>query len=289
MRRRFVIVIVACIALVAAACDLHKVVPPGPAGATRYRDEIFANVTKSADISYGSAVNQQGQTVNLLLDVYRPTGDAVAAGRPAVIWIHGGSFRSGNKTSPEIVDEANTFARKGYVSVSISYRLSTNGCTIINLECVTAIQQATEDAQNAVRFVKNNAAAYGIDANRIAVAGTSAGAITAVNVGFTPQTAGTPATSSSVRASVSLSGARIVSTANPGDAPVLLFHGTADSLVPYQWAVDTLNEAKASGITAYLTTWNGAGHVPYVQNRTEIISQTTNFLYFMMNLNTAPK
>jgi acetyl esterase/lipase len=286
MRRRLVIVLVACLSLL-AACDFRTIVPPGPPG-TRYRDEIFTAVTKTADVSYGSAVNQQGQTVNLLLDVYQPTGDTVTADRPAVIWIHGGSFRSGNKSSPEIVDEANTFTRKGYVNISINYRLSTNGCTVIAEECLIAIQQAMEDAQNAVRFVKNNAAAYGIDPTRIAVAGTSAGAITAVNVGFTPQTAGAPATSSSVRAAVSLSGARILSTANPGDAPVLLFHGTADPLVPYQWAVDTVNEAKASGLIAFLTTWEGAGHVPYAQNRTQIINETTNFLWWMMTIESSP-
>jgi carboxylesterase type B len=285
MHRRVLIVVVACLALV-AACDFHKITPPGPPG-TRYRDEIFTTVTKTSDVSYGTAVNQQGQTVNLLLDVYAPTGDTVT-GRPAVIWIHGGSFRAGNKSSPEIVDEANTFARKGYVSISINYRLSTNGCSTVNAECVVAIQQAQQDAQNAVRFVKNNAATYGVDATRIAVAGTSAGAITALNVGFTPETAGTPATSSSVRAAVSLSGARILTTANPGDAPSLLFNGTADVLVPYQWALDTVNEAKAAGLTSLLTTWQGEGHVPYGQHRTEILDQTTNFLWWMMSLQSAP-
>jgi acetyl esterase/lipase len=283
MRRRCTIVVVAFFALLVAACDFPNMVPPGPPG-TRYRDEIFTDVTKTADISYGSAVNQQGQTVNLLLDVYRPAGDTVTGNRPAIVWIHGGSFRGGSKTSPEIVDEANTFARKGYVSISISYRLSTNGCTVITVECVVAIQQAMEDAQNAVRFVKNNAATYGIDTTRIAVAGTSAGAITALNVGFNPQTAGTPATSSSVRAAVSLSGARILTTADQGEAPALLFHGTADPLVPYQWAVDTVNEARANSIQVFLTTWEGEGHVPYVQHRTQIIDQTTNFLWWTMSL-----
>ena len=51
---------------------------------------------------------------------------------------------------------------------------------------------------------------------------------------------GNPGFASTVRASVSLSGARILTTPNPGEAAALLFHGTADSLVPYQWALDTV-------------------------------------------------
>jgi carboxylesterase type B len=37
--------------------------------------------------------------------------------------VHGGSFCCGDKTSPELVDEANTFAKEGYVNFSIDYRL----------------------------------------------------------------------------------------------------------------------------------------------------------------------
>jgi acetyl esterase/lipase len=288
MRRRFVIVVLACLAF-ATACEYHLVQPPGPPG-MRYRDEIFTGVTKTADVSYGSAVNQQGQTVNLLLDVYRPTGDSVV-GRPAVIWVHGGSFRTGNKSSAEIVDQANAFARKGYVTVSINYRLAQNGCSAgaPTQECVIAIVQANEDAQNAVRYLKTNAATYGVDPTRVAIAGTSAGAITALNVGFNPTTAGSPAVSSSVKAAVSLSGARIIGSVEKGDAPSLLFHGTADVVVPYQWAVDSNALAKNAGLVSKLTSWEGEGHVPYVQHRTEIIDQTTNFLWWMMGLSGSPQ
>jgi dipeptidyl aminopeptidase/acylaminoacyl peptidase len=64
----------------------------------------------------------------------------------------------------------------------------------------------------------------------------------------------------------------------------LLFHGTNDALVPYQWAVDTVNAARAAGLDAYLTTWEGEGHVPYAQHRTQILDQTTNFLYAVLDL-----
>jgi carboxylesterase type B len=288
--RRVLIAVVGVLALVAAGCDLQKVVPPGDAP-LRYRDAVFTAVTTTQDVTYGSAVDQQGATVTLKLDVYRPTGDAVTD-RPAIVWVHGGSFRAGDKTSPEIVDEATTFAKKGFVNVSINYRLSPNGCTTVTAECLTAIVDAKHDAQAAVRFLRARADDYGVDEDRIAIAGTSAGAITALNVGFGPEDvgdSGNPGFASTVRAAVSLSGARILTTANPGEAAALLFHGTDDTLVPYQWALDTVAEAQAAGLLAFLTTFEGAGHVPYTQNRTTILDQTTNFLYWTLDLTHAAR
>jgi hypothetical protein len=40
----------------------------------------------------------------------------------------------------------------------------------------------------------------------------------------------------------------------------------------------------AAGLDSFLTTWVGAGHVPYVAHRTEILDQTTNFLWWEMDL-----
>jgi carboxylesterase type B len=288
--RRVLIAVVGVLALVAAGCDLQKVVPPGDAP-LRYRDAVFTAVSTTHDVTYGSAVDQQGATVTLKLDVYRPTGDAVTD-RPAIVWVHGGSFRAGDKTSPEIVDEATTFAKKGFVNVSINYRLSPNGCTTVTAECLTAIVDAKHDAQAAVRFLRARADDYGVDEDRIAIGGTSAGAITALNVGYGPEDvgdSGNPGFASTVRAAVSLSGARILTTANPGEAAALLFHGTEDTLVPYRWALDTVAEAQAAGLLAFLTTFEGAGHVPYTQNRTTILDQTTNFLYWTLDLTHAAR
>jgi acetyl esterase/lipase len=214
--------------------------------------------------------------------------------RPAIVWVHGGGFSGGTRTSPEIVDEATTFAKKGYVNVSISYRLSPDGCSASGptANCVQAIIDAQHDAQAAVRFLRANAATYGVDVDRIAIGGTSAGAITALNVGYNagdPGNSGNPGYSSAVKGAVSLSGAKIFGTYGAGDAASLLFHGTADGLVPYQWAVNTVNDAHAAGLTAFLTTWEGAGHVPYTQHRTEILDQTRNFLYAALDLAHAPQ
>jgi acetyl esterase/lipase len=290
MRRRLLGLVLACVSLVAAGCDLHLLNPAGPAP-LRYRDEVFTDVTRTNAVVFGSAVDQNGTTVTLRLDRYEPTGDTATA-RPAIVWVHGGGFSSGSRTSPELVEEATIFARKGYVGVSIDYRLWPGGCFPLTTECLTAITHAKWDAQAAVRYLRANAAALGVDPDRIAIAGTSAGAITALNVGYGPEdvgNSGNPGFPSTVRAAVSLSGSAVLTTPNPGEAAALLFHGDADPLVSYQAAVNTVNAARSAGLVAKLTTWPGEGHVPYVQHRQEILDQTRNFLYWTLDVAHAPQ
>jgi acetyl esterase/lipase len=284
MRRWQGVAAVAAVALATSGC-LPLVTPKGDAP-LRYRDAVFATVDTVANITYGTATNLSGQTVTLRLDRYAPAGDAATA-RPAIVWVHGGSFCCGDKGSAEIVDEATTFARKGYVNVSINYRLEPGGCSATSptATCVDAIREAREDAQAAVRFLRANAATYGIDPDRIAIAGTSAGAITALHVGYS--TAEDP--TAGVRAAVSLSGANLLAKIGAGDAPALLFHGTDDRLVPYLWAQNTVTAAEAAELYVWLTTWDEAGHVPYAANRTQILDQTSNFLYWELDLAHAPQ
>jgi acetyl esterase/lipase len=284
MRRSRILIVVAALAVIGAGCDFPNILPPG-AAPVRYRDDIFTTVAMTSDITYGSAVNISGQTITLKLDVYSPPASDAVTSRPAIVWVHGGSFSGGNKTSPELVDESNTFAKKGFVNASIDYRLESGGCSAggVTQECITAIQEAEQDAQTAVRFLRTHAATYGIDPTRIAIGGSSAGAITALNVGY----ASSENPASKVRAAVSLSGANLLSNIGAGDAPALLFHGTSDPLVPYQWAVNTTNQAKAANLQVFLETWQGAGHVPYAQFRTQILTQTQNFLWWEMDLHDA--
>lgn len=284
-RRRWAVALLAVALVVSmSACELAAPTGDGP---LRFRDEVFSSVDITRDIAYGSAVTQAGAPITLALDLYEPAGDDMAR-RPLVIWMHGGSFSGGNRTSPEIVDEANFFARRGYVNASISYRLSARGCTVIDAACIESIIDATEDAQAAVRFFRAHADEYGIDTDRIAIAGTSAGAITALHVGFglsVPGNSGTPGERSDVAAAVSLSGAAVFQNAiDSQDAKTLLFHGSADTVVPYAWASDTHAAAQAASLRTHLVTWEGAGHVPYVENREQILELTQNFLFHSLGV-----
>ncbi|MFN8017951.1 MAG: carboxylesterase family protein [Acidimicrobiales bacterium] len=274
----------AAIVLVATGCQLHLRTPTG-SGTVRYRDAAFTEVTTTKDVTYGKAARLSGSMQTLKLDVYEPKGDTVAK-RPAIVWVHGGGFKDGDKTSPEIVDEATHFAKLGYLNVSIDYRLSA-GCSPFTDECIQGIEMAYHDAQAAVRFLRANAATYKVDVDRIAVAGTSAGAISAYNVAYgsdSPGHSGNPGYSSKVRAAVSLSGAHLTTAPAKGDPPTLDFHGKADQVVPYSWVQSTLEDAGDLGLTAEITAWEGDGHVPYAKHRTEILDQTRNFLWWTMDL-----
>lgn len=289
-QRAVAIACIAAICLLATACKpLHQTTPAG-AGEVRYRDPVFARVFKVADLTYGSAPKLDGTTQTLKLDLYQPTGDTIQK-RPAIVWVHGGSFKTGDKDSYEIVDQANAFARRGFVNVSIDYRLS-KGCAPFTDECIAGIEMAYHDAQAAVRFLRANAATYRIDPNRIAVAGSSAGGITAYNVAYgseKPGTSGNPGHSSKVAAAVSLSGASLTTAVNAGEPPTLDFHGDADQVVPLAWNDATMAEARKAKVIAERVVWKGAGHVPYGQHRTQIITETRNFLYAAMDLGNAQK
>ncbi len=278
-RRTDALAVVLLVVALLTGCDL--LTPPSDPAPLRYRDAVFSAVTVTPDLVYGQAVDQAGVDQTLYFDRYEPTGDTAAL-RPLVIWVHGGYFSGGSRTSAELVDQATVLGKKGYVGASISYRTSANGCRVLNAECVTAIQQATQDAQAAVRFLRNNAETYRIDPNRIAIAGTSAGAITAINVGVrapADETSGTPGVSSSVAAAVSLSGSQFMGTCDAGDAPLLMFHGTEDPILSYQGAVNTQACLADAGVWAHLVTWEGDGHVPYTAHRAEILDTETTFLF----------
>ena len=231
---------------------------------------------------YGSAVNNSGQTVTLELDIYEPTGDTVTE-RPAIVWVHGGSFCCGDKNSPELVDEATVFAKKGYFNVSINYRLEPGGCSAggadRHLHHRDPGSPRGRADRGAVPADERGDLRDRRDAHRDRrlVGGRDHGAERRLQLA--------PRTRRPRWArAVSLSGANLLGAIDSTDAPSLLFHGTADNVVPYQWAVNTWNQANAVGLDSFLTSWPGAGHVPYVQHRTEILDQTTNFLWWEMDL-----
>ena len=84
MRTRRLLIAVALVAALAAACDYPNVNPPG-AAPVRYRDPIFASVVTTSDVTYGTATNLSNQTITLKLDVYAPPASDRVTKRPAVV------------------------------------------------------------------------------------------------------------------------------------------------------------------------------------------------------------
>ena len=280
---------------VATGCTLP---PPAGTAPLRYRDPIFSKVTTNYGLTYGSAPNLSGQQQTLTLDMYRPTGDTQTS-RPAIVLVHGGGYVGGNSAEGDIVQLANAFAQRGYVAVSINYRLEGTGEQCGKEDppsagCVTAVTAAQNDAQAAIRWLRANATTYGVDPTRIAIEGTSAGAGTALAVSLNAAdvgSSGNPGYSSTVGAAIAISGDFPHSEAptyNSSDAPVQMFNGTADTLVPFSAAVQTAGDLYNAKVPIVFEPLQGAGHVPFSTDGTLMIDQSVYFCYDFLNLASAP-
>jgi acetyl esterase/lipase len=97
----------------------------------------------------------------LRLDLYTPSG---VPPYPVIVWVHGGGWRSGNKNLPA-THPARRQRDRGYAVASVEYRLSG--------EAVFPAQ--IHDVKAALRWLRANAATYGLDPSRVAAWGSSAG------------------------------------------------------------------------------------------------------------------
>jgi acetyl esterase/lipase len=104
----------------------------------------------------------------LQLDLHHP---AVATRPPLIVWVHGGAWRSGSKADMPLKG----IVGRGYAVASVDYRLSP----------VATFPAQIHDIKSAIRYLRANAERLEIDANRIAIAGSSAGGHLAALVGVT--------------------------------------------------------------------------------------------------------
>ena len=271
----------------------------------RYYRPVFSNVTVASGVAFGAAVNSVGTNQTLLMDIYQPTGDALAQ-RPVIIFAHQGGFVTGLRTDAYMVAVCTKFARLGYVTASIDYRLLDfsivlgGGFDTVNI-AKSAIR-GMQDLRAAVRFFRKDAAtanAYRVNPGYVIVGGSSAGAFAALEVGYLDKAtevpayvgiaalggveglSGNPGYSSLPQAVLNLSGAtESPSYIEAGNAPLCSVHGTADGTVPYLqgrvgsslppkyvYGSGRLNpRATALGIRNTLRTLRGAGHIPFESN-----------------------
>jgi predicted alpha/beta-fold hydrolase len=288
MRTRLTLVLV-----LAAALALGLAGVAAAKHAKRYRDDVFKKVKIARDIQYGQApADQYGEGEALKLDLYQPKGD-VATKRPMIIFAHGGGFTGGDKAEGPSATLAQEFAKKGYLTASINYRLDgpSTGCTGANgvtAECYAAAIDAIHDGQAAVRFFRANAKQYDVDKKRIAMGGESAGAILSCGVAAYNEdvgNSGNPGPSSAIQSFISISGGipgGLFVDANT--APGILFSALDDPVVPYQWSVDMSDKMSSVGVANKLTTFQTGGHVPFAQYGDLMEKQSTKFVYTNMDL-----
>lgn len=173
---RLLFLLLPLVALALAACS--------PLGALNGVTNT-AGLAVRTDLRYGEAPRQ-------VLDVYAPEG---ARGAPVALFIHGGSWTGGDKAEYRFAGDS--LARAGYVTLVMSYRLAP----------AFRYPAYVQDAALALRWARENAAAFGGDPDRLFVVGHSAGAFNAVEAVMNERwlrEAGVPI--ASVRAVVGLAG-----------------------------------------------------------------------------------
>lgn len=175
---------------------------------------------------YLNKVSQMTSTkdLDLDMDLYYPKTVAAQARKPLLLLIHGGAFYNGDKQAIGYPEMGRYFAERGYVVASINYRL---GFKPLAADVDRAGYRAVQDAHAAVCWLIDNADEFGIDTACIFAAGTSAGAITALNLAFM-QEENRPATTRSggVKGWVSSTTKRIVGVV---DQAVQFIAGLFDS------------------------------------------------------------
>lgn len=239
-------------------------------------DVVFA-----PDIVYG-----KGGDVELKLNLARPKSDA--KGLPCIVFIHGGGWSAGDRTAHD--DAVRRTAARGFVSATVEYRLAPK----------YPFPAQVHDVKCAIRYLRAHAEQYGLDPNRIAAVGFSAGAHLALMLGVTQKQdglegdGGWPEQSSAVQAVVSFFGptdmtaddlppvtkpilvgflggtfeekrdlykqASPVTYVTEGDAPMLLLNGTKDPLVPPTQTYRMLEAMTKADVPGRADIIAGAGH-----------------------------
>lgn len=153
------------------------------------------------NINYGSAINFNGTETDLYLDLYLPKCDEpqLSSEWPLLIFIHGGAFIEGSKDDQSIQQYCKSFAKRGYVTATVSYRLGfisddvAWNCNYPNYECIFATDtsewirayyRGVQDIKGAIRYIVNRQNEYSVDPNNVFLAGESAGAFIAMGAGL---------------------------------------------------------------------------------------------------------
>ncbi len=241
--------------------------------------KLEPGVRRVADLEYSSPA-----TGPLLLDLYLPE-EMPATPCPVVLWIHGGGWRNGSKEEYCVL---HWLAAEGIVVASLNYRLVHEALWPAQLD----------DCRAALRWVRAHAAQYGLDPERIAVGGGSAGGHLAALLGtlkapeservsavidfFGPtdlltmprNVPGPGVSQADLAGSIgarllggvvrdrpeTARGASALAQVTPGAVSFLIFHGEKDRLVPVDQSRRLHEALVAAGVASKLVVLPGVGH-----------------------------
>jgi len=238
------------------------------------------------------------------LDLAMPAAH-VETPRPAVVIVHSGGWRRGDKRANIWARYAVEYAKRGFVAISVNYRLVPDN----------PFPAAIEDVKTAVRWLRAHASDYNVDVNRIGVYGNSAGAHLVLVLGLSgpdPILEGDepwrdyPSNMHAVVASASPtdiynwtspSGSTASLFGNNTDnleslsrfasplfhvssdaPPILLIHGTDDQTVPYDQSKRLMQALiEAGAVDVAFKSYTGDGHTAFTQNLSETLPMTLDF------------
>jgi acetyl esterase/lipase len=249
--------------------------------------QASAPVVTRTDVIYGRV---EGSA--LLANLAYPDGPGP---RPALISVHGGRWRAGNRTDASSIKVAQ-WAEFGFFAMSIDYRLvggSPAPAPYIDLRC-------------AIRWLHAHAADYGVDSERVYLIGQSAGGhmvslAATLGDGPYPKAGGWNGARSDVRAVISVAAAYDVNTLSWGNLwtpvggdvdearrvaspmthvsastrPLLVIHSDDDKSVPVQQAVDFVAKLKAAGVPHRFVHYTDRGHMGITE---EVIKEARAFI-----------
>ncbi len=255
------------------------------------------------------AIAQTAVTVENDVIYSRTNGSAVLADiaypvagedRPAIIYVHGGRWRAGERDYREALQVAQ-WAGMGYFAMTIDYRLVR----------ATPAPAPYQDLQTAIRWVHAHAEEYSIDTDRIYLIGDSSGGhlvALAATLGEGPyeRVGGWEDARSDIRAAISVAGPYELNTLSWGDLwtplegdvrearriaspihnlgsdskPILVIHSDDDRSVPIQQAIDFAEALDAAGIQHGFVHYTDAGHMRITE---DVIRETLAFIAELEN------
>lgn len=175
----------------------------------------------------------------LKLDFYKPKN--LKDNFPLIIFVHGGGFSGGKRDDKDIVNFAEFLVKKGYAVASVSYRLTMQklgfGCNTKVKDKIDAFYNASQDISFAVNYILKHQRRFKINASKIILVGSSAGAEAILHLAYNYDNKILPI-DFKFAGIVSMAGA-LTSMDNINFKtviPMQFFHGTDDQLVPYNFA-----------------------------------------------------
>ena len=212
--------------------------------------------------------------IELKMDIFEPEGLRSTDHRPAIVFFFGGGWSGGS--TKQFYQQARTMADQGMVAFSADYRVKSRNKTT-PFECV-------KDGKSAIRWVRQHAAEFGIDPERIVASGGSAGGHVAACTGVIEgqEEVGEDTSISSVPNAMILFNPVLDTTekgygaknfkpeqqrdispchqVRKGIVPTALFHGTADKTVPFENAERFTKLMQEAGNECVLVPFEGRDH-----------------------------